>query len=486
MKSDMTPFRIAGNLYYVGTTIDCCHLIDTGDGLILIDASRYDYSAEVIRSSMEALGFRVEQLKYIIVTHGHYDHWMGVPKLVEWSGAESFLGRPDLQLKPGFTPDHLLEDGDVIRLGNTEIMCMFTPGHSVGTFSFFFHVEENGHRYRVGMFGGAGIKQVSKAFLDKCGLKYHQRGDFYRSIERLKKEHVDITLGNHPLQNDTKGKYERSLVSGKNPFVDPKEWGCFLDGLRDKLDELIETESRELFVNYAHRGASTYCPENTMMAFYTGLYMGANGIETDVQLTKDGVAVLFHDSTVDRVTNAAGNLGDFTLKELQQLEVRNNGLLDRIPTLEEFLQHFSHQDITFAIELKGEGVEQITAELIYKYGVEKKCVITSFKFAYLERMHQIAPRLKLGYLTKEVDDAVFERMKQIGCDEFCPKASLVNAESVKKWHKDGFRVRAWGVKDEQLMRQVYDSGADGMTVNFPDKLTAYIGEKKPGSLGNTP
>lgn len=472
MKSDMKPFRIAGELYYVGTSIDCSHLIDTGDGLILFDASRYDDSADAIRDSMEQLGFPVKQLKYIIVTHGHYDHWKGVPKLVEWSGAKTFLGKPDLQLKPGFKPDHLLEDGDVIRLGNTEIMCLFTPGHSVGTFSFFFHVEEEGRRYRAGMFGGVGIQQMGKPFLDRWELKYHQRGDFYRSIQRLRNEKVDIVLGNHPAQNDTAGKYASSLSSENNPFIDPSEWLPFLDSLERKLDALIKKEIKEDFVNYAHRGASTYCPENTMMAFYTGLYMGANGIETDVRLTKDGVPVLFHDRTVDRVTDGTGALADFTFEQLQQLNVRNGELTDKIVAFEDFLQHFAHRDITFAIELKGPGVEEVTAELIRRYGVQKKCIVTSFKYAYLERMHELAPELKLGYLVEDVTEELLEKMKAIGCDEVCPKACYVTPENVQLWHRAGFRVRAWGVNTEELMRRVYESGADGMTVNFPDKLSA--------------
>ena len=475
MKSDMKPFRIAGNLYYVGTSDDSVHLIDTGDGLILIDAGRYEDSADMIRDSMRQLGFDVRQLKHIIITHGHYDHWMGVPRLVEWSGAKTYLGKPDLQLKPGFVPDHLLEDGDIIHQGNMDILCLFTPGHSVGTFSFFFHVEENGKRYRAGMFGGVGIKQMGKPFLDKYGLLYHQRGDFFRSLERLRGEKVDILLGNHPHQSKTIAKYERSLTSTENPFIDPTEWLPFLDRLEAQLGALIQKESRELFVNYAHRGASTYCPENTMMAFYTGLYMGANGIETDVRLTKDGVPVLFHDATLDRVTDGTGPLADYTLEQLQQVNVQNDGLRDKIPTLESFLQQFAHQEITFAIELKGEGAEQATAELISKYGIEKKCIVTSFRFAYLEKLHAILPGLKLGCLVKEVTGETLARMKTIGCDELCPKAALVNAESVAAWHREGFRVRAWGVSNEELMRQVYDSGADGMTVNFPDKLCAYIG-----------
>ena len=74
------------------------------------------------------------------------------------------------------------------------------------------------------------------------------------------------------------------------------------------------------FVNYAHRGASHYAPENTLMSFYLGMQMGANGIETDVHRTKDGVVVLFHDDTITRLTGKEGAIADYTLEELRESE----------------------------------------------------------------------------------------------------------------------------------------------------------------------
>ena len=89
------------------------------------------------------------------------------------------------------------------------------------------------------------------------------------------------------------------------------------------------------FINYAHRGASEYAPENTLQSFYLGLQMQANGIETDVQLTKDNVAVLFHDETLLRVTGEEGSVSDYTLEELQQMKLLNSN--ETIPTFEQFL-----------------------------------------------------------------------------------------------------------------------------------------------------
>lgn len=85
------------------------------------------------------------------------------------------------------------------------------------------------------------------------------------------------------------------------------------------------------FVIYAHRGASHYCPENTMMAFYMGMQMGANGIETDVRRTRDGLLVLFHDETLTRVTGAEGSIADYTYDELQKLLVKKEICTIRFP-----------------------------------------------------------------------------------------------------------------------------------------------------------
>ena len=230
------------------------------------------------------------------------------------------------------------------------------------------------------------------------------------------------------------------------------------------------------FITYAHRGASTYCPENTAMSFYTGLYMGANGIETDVQLTKDGVPVLFHDDTLNRVMGVDGRLEDYTYDQLRTFPICHNGKVDYILTLEEFFHFFSKQNITFAIELKGKNTEEAVSDMIRKYDITDKCIATSFQFSYLEKMHALFPELRLGYLALggAIDDELLGKMKDLSFYEICPKATDLTPERVAYWHSLGFNVRAWGVSDEEIMRKVYQSGADGATVNFPDKMLDYI------------
>ena len=230
-------------------------------------------------------------------------------------------------------------------------------------------------------------------------------------------------------------------------------------------------------INYAHRGASEYAPENTLSAFYLGLQQGANGIETDVRKTKDGVLILFHDDTLDRVTDASGNVGDYTWDELKQVKVYGNstrGFYDRIVTFREFLDKFAQYDIRFAIELKGADVEAETLAMVKEYGIMDKTTFTSFKFEYIAKLKSLDPNARIGWLTGETSDEATARLLEIGGEEMAPKAELVTPELMAKWRQAGLGVRAWGVVTLGLMKKMCRLGVDGMTVNFPDRLYEFL------------
>ena len=149
---------------------------------------------------------------------------------------------------------------------------------------------------------------------------------------------------------------------------------------------IMEEESRTHFINYGHRGACAYAPENTMSSFEMGLSMGANGLETDVQLTADGIPVLFHDSTLARVTGEEGCISDYTYEQLQAFTVKNGDKTDRIPTLDEFLSVFGREGITLAIELKQRDIAKIVADAVRAHGLDKQVVVTSFMLDELCRL----------------------------------------------------------------------------------------------------
>ena len=230
-------------------------------------------------------------------------------------------------------------------------------------------------------------------------------------------------------------------------------------------------------INYAHRGASEYAPENTLSSFYLGLMQGANGIETDVRKTKDGVLVLFHDNTLDRVTDASGAVSDYTWEQLQKVKVSGNstkGFFDRIVTLREFLEKFSHYDIKFAIELKGADVEAETLAMVKEFGIMDKTTFTSFTFDYIAKIKALEPAARVGWLTSATTDEAMEQLLQIGGEEMAPKAELITEELMEKWRNAGLGVRAWGVSGVALMKKMCRLGVDGMTVNFPDRLFEYL------------
>lgn len=230
-------------------------------------------------------------------------------------------------------------------------------------------------------------------------------------------------------------------------------------------------------INYAHRGASEYAPENTLSSFYLGLLQGANGIETDVQKTKDGVLVLFHDDTVDRVSDGSGKLSDYTWEELKNLKIYGNnttGFYDRIMTLRAFFEVFSQYDIQFAIELKGLDVEEETLNMVKEFDILHKVTFTSFQFDYIKRIKQLDSTARVGWLTYSSNENVMHQLTEIGGEEIAPDAGTVTAELISQWKAAGFGVRAWGVTNVSLMKKMCLLGVDGMTVNFPDRLQQYL------------
>ena len=226
------PFKITGNVYFVGTYQASSHLIDTGDGLILLDTG-YANTVYLVLESIWELGFDPRDIKYIIHSHWHWDHTEGTEYIANLSGAKTVIGEHDKDyvVEHGyFVPDITVADGDTLTLGNTTIKFMHTPGHTKGTVSFFFDTEDNGKTYRVGQFGGAGVNSLVKSFAtyyDGC------RDDYIKSVDRLANEKVDVFIGNHCWNNQTEKKAEILKQGKENPFINENEWTDFLGFCRE-------------------------------------------------------------------------------------------------------------------------------------------------------------------------------------------------------------------------------------------------------------
>jgi glycerophosphoryl diester phosphodiesterase len=231
-------------------------------------------------------------------------------------------------------------------------------------------------------------------------------------------------------------------------------------------------------INYAHRGASEVAPENTMSAFCIGLFMGANGIETDVRRTSDGKLVLFHDASMSRITGAEAGIESMTYDDLLKLDfgAYKNSFFkgEKIVLFEDFLRYFHDKDIEFAIELKGSGIEKDTVEMLYHYSVTDKSIVTSFKIEELRQIRSFDNSIRLGYLTGRISDETLDLLESLGIKQICPNAKTIDIDSVRATKERGFSVRVWGVKTNELMIRSVTCGVDGLTVNFPDRLNDYM------------
>jgi glycerophosphoryl diester phosphodiesterase len=229
----------------------------------------------------------------------------------------------------------------------------------------------------------------------------------------------------------------------------------------------------------AHRGASSYAPENTFAAFDLALHMGASHIELDVHATADGHLVVIHDDMVDRTTNGSGPVASHTLATLKALdagswfEPRFAG--ERIPALDEVLERYKGR-AHIHTEIKGHspGLAQRIVDLVRRHGMTEQVTVTSFQRTPLEETRAYAPELPTGWLVPEITDALVAQARAMRLTQLCPRANVLTPEIVERLHAEGFVVRAWGVANEELMRRALDAGVDGMTVNFPDKLLAYL------------
>ncbi|MGC4104760.1 MAG: glycerophosphodiester phosphodiesterase family protein [Thermomicrobiales bacterium] len=230
----------------------------------------------------------------------------------------------------------------------------------------------------------------------------------------------------------------------------------------------------------AHRGASAYAPENTAAAFDLAIAMGADAIETDVQLTRDGELVLFHDDTVGRTSDGLGPLADYTLAELQALDLgawfdpRFSG--ERIVTLATFIETWLPR-IPAAIEIKDPRAAVPTARALARDGIRERVEVTSFSWGALLDAQAVDDRLVLGFLSPQFDRGIIARCVARGFAQICPHVDTLDAEMVAAAHAAGLTVRAWGVSKREQIDCLRASGADGATVNWPNWLADRRGER---------
>jgi glycerophosphoryl diester phosphodiesterase len=256
----------------------------------------------------------------------------------------------------------------------------------------------------------------------------------------------------------------------------------------------------------AHRGASGHAPEHTVAAFDLALEMGADYIEFDVQLTADGVPIVFHDLVSTRTLRGIaepGVISEMTFEQLQQADAGswfNESSVDGSPrfvrqpllTLSEVLSRYRNV-ARFAIELKStddskSGIEWKVLRALADHrllGDPKRVVVMSLSAVSPARMHSLAPGIDLVQLFYEHEDAIeiLGRLHHVRryARGIGPHHSQVTTELVSAAHAGGLDVWTWAVNEDDEMRNLLEAGVDGIITDFPDRLKLVLDERR-GSL----
>jgi glycerophosphoryl diester phosphodiesterase len=242
---------------------------------------------------------------------------------------------------------------------------------------------------------------------------------------------------------------------------------------------------RNRVLNFAHRGASHDAPANTLAAFRLAREMGADGVELDVQASKDGEAVVIHDFTVDATTDGEGAVKDKTLAELKELDAgswfdaRFAG--ERIPTLQEVIVEIGHQLLlNIELKVKAFGNASLVAEvvrLIEDHNLVHRAIASSFNPLALRRVKRLNPRICTGLLYYFDLPAHLIRTLLLllaDPDALHPEKHLVTQEYTT-WAKErGYRVNAWTVDEPAEMKRLIALGVDGIITNRPDVLREIL------------
>ncbi len=238
------PYRIAGNIYYVGTNFLASYLFVTPEGSILLN-SDYEESVPLVRASIEKLGFHFRDIKYLLSSQAHNDHSAGNFLVKELTGARVLVmqGDDDIIANGGkgdfrfdgeisWKPckvDRVLHDGDTVTLGGTTLVARHTPGHTKGCTTWTTVVEDGGKKLNVVILGGTGINPGVKLLNNP---KYPTIvEDYTRTWRILRSLPCDIVLGAHGSYFGMDDKIARLKAGEKpNPFIDPQGYRDFIDG----------------------------------------------------------------------------------------------------------------------------------------------------------------------------------------------------------------------------------------------------------------
>ena len=226
---------------------------------------------------------------------------------------------------------------------------------------------------------------------------------------------------------------------------------------------------------FAHRGYSAAYAENTMSSFVAAEKAGADGIELDTQLTKDGVVVVIHDEKVDRTTTGSGFVKDYSFKEIRKLNANKKGIKkEPIPSLEEVLEWLKTNKLICNIEFKNglipyEGMEEKVVELVRKYDVADRIIISSFNHYSIVYNYQLAPEIETAPLFIEGIYMPWIYAQSIRAKAIHPKHSAVSDHIIRMTIENGIEVRPYTVNRGQDMRRLFNVQCSAIITDDPVK-----------------
>ncbi len=251
------PFRIAGNLYYVGTYELACYLITTAQGNILINTGLAS-SASQIQNNIEALGFRFADTKILLTTQAHYDHMGAMAAIKKSTGAQLMVdkneadvletgGKADYEMgKYGVTykpvkADRLLNDGDTIQLGDMNLVMLHHPGHTKGSCSFLFTAKDEQKSYRV-LIANLPTIITEKKFSEITAYP-NIAADYAYTLSSMKKRNFDIWLASHASQFNLHDKHKPGDAYNPAAFIDRPGYDAALSDLQQEYDEQLQKDA---------------------------------------------------------------------------------------------------------------------------------------------------------------------------------------------------------------------------------------------------
>ena len=234
----------------------------------------------------------------------------------------------------------------------------------------------------------------------------------------------------------------------------------------------------------AHGGAAGYAPENTLVSFEKGIELGANTIEVDVHLSKDGELVVIHDATLNKTTNGSGYVYDYTVKELKEFDA---GVLfdekfrgEKIPTFQEVVE-LARGRARIDIDVKNgpviyPGIEEKVVRAIEKNTLVNEVTVISFNHLSLKQIKTLNPEIQTGAVYSAGLLEPWAAAELIGADVLYPKHFHPMKDVVLEAHRRGYPVNPWTIDTEKDVRRWLSYGVDGMTSNYPDLVRNIVME----------